>query len=56
LLKDFFRYQLRAGLVGMWLWFTDGHLLPYTGQEKVHSGWRCAFLQPASQPAGLLLG
>jgi len=30
LLKDFFRHQLRAGLVGMWLWFTNGHLLPYT--------------------------
>jgi hypothetical protein len=28
LLKDFFRYQLSTGLVGMWLWFTDGHLLP----------------------------
>jgi hypothetical protein len=20
----------------MWIWFTDGHLLPYTGKEKVH--------------------
>jgi hypothetical protein len=39
LLKDFFRHQLRAGLVGMWLWFTDGHLLPYTGKEKVHAGY-----------------
>ncbi|MBC8505219.1 MAG: hypothetical protein H8D34_10195, partial [Chloroflexi bacterium] len=25
LLKDFFRHQLRAGIVGTWLWFTDGH-------------------------------
>lgn len=36
LLTDFFRYQLHTGLVGQHLWFTDGHLLPYTGQSKVH--------------------
>ena len=36
LLKDYFQYQLRAGLVSYWIWFTDGHLLPYTGKEKVH--------------------
>jgi len=33
---DFFYYQIYSGLVGLWLWFTDGHLLPYTGKEKVH--------------------
>jgi hypothetical protein len=36
LLLDYFRYQIRAGLVGIWLWFTDGHLLPYTGKGAVH--------------------
>ncbi len=36
LLKDYFRYQIRCGLVCMCIWFTDGHLLPYTGKEKVH--------------------
>jgi hypothetical protein len=36
LLKDYFRHQIRSGLIGMWIWFTDGHLLPYTGREKVH--------------------
>jgi hypothetical protein len=36
LIFDFFRYQIYTGLVGIWLWFTDGHLLPYTGKEKVH--------------------
>lgn len=35
LLRDFFRNQLRCGLVGLWMWFTDGHLLPYTGKEAV---------------------
>lgn len=34
--QDYFRHQLRSGLVGFWMWFTDGHLLPYTGKEKVH--------------------
>jgi len=36
LLSDFFRYQVHAGLVGLWSWFTDGHLLPYTGKERTH--------------------
>jgi len=36
LLDDYCRYQIRAGLVSAWMWFTDGHLLPYTGKEKVH--------------------
>jgi hypothetical protein len=33
--NDYFQYQIRAGLVALWLWFTDGHLLPYTGKNKV---------------------
>ena len=37
--KEFFADQIRGGLVGARLWFTDGHLLPYTGQEKVHAAW-----------------
>ena len=36
ILNDYFRRQLQVGLVSTWLWFTDGHLLPYTGKEKVH--------------------
>jgi hypothetical protein len=36
LLFDYFRYQVSAGLVGMWIWFIDGHYLPYTGKQKVH--------------------
>jgi hypothetical protein len=35
-LKDFFGNQMKRGLVGLWLWFSDGHLLPYTGKKKVH--------------------
>ena len=37
--RDFFRYQLCKGIVGIWLWFTDGHLLPYTGKSKVHHSY-----------------
>lgn len=36
LLSEYFRHQLITGLVGSWLWFTDGHLLPYTGKFKLH--------------------
>jgi hypothetical protein len=36
---DYFRHQLVTGRVGIWLWFTDGHLLPYTGRKKVHSAY-----------------
>jgi hypothetical protein len=36
LLSDYFRYQIKVGLVGLYFWFTDGHLLPYTGKEPFH--------------------
>jgi len=36
LLRDYFAHQIRAGLVGVWQWFSDGHRLPYTGKERVH--------------------
>jgi len=39
LCKSFFTYQLRCGEVSAWKWFTDGHHLPYTGKQKVHSGY-----------------
>lgn len=54
LLKDFFRHQLRAGIVGMWLWFTDGHLLPYTGKEKVHSGYNTQRRMPVAGRTNLV--
>ena len=38
-LDDLFRYQIRGGLVGIHFLFTDGHLLPYTGKEKVRCGY-----------------
>jgi hypothetical protein len=36
LLSDYFRYQISSGLVGLQFWFSDGHLLPYTGKQPVH--------------------
>ena len=39
LLSEFFAHQIRTSLVSTRFWFTDGHLLPYTGQETVHAGW-----------------
>ena len=36
LLTDYFRQQIQCGLVGLSIWFTDGHLLPYSGKHKVH--------------------
>ena len=36
MLSDYFRYQIKVGLVGLYFWFTDGHLLPYTGKESFH--------------------
>lgn len=39
LLTSYFLQQVRKGLVGVWVWFTDGHLLPYTGQNKVHPAY-----------------
>ena len=35
IITEYFRYQILVGLVGTWLWFTDGHLLPYTGKDRV---------------------
>jgi len=36
LCKSFFKHQIVCGLVSSSLWFTDGHLLPYSGKKKVH--------------------
>jgi len=46
ILDDFFRYQMRTGQVGGHFLFTDGHLLPYSGKERI----RCAFSTQRSIP------
>jgi len=39
MLSHFTFQQVRSGLVGTWQWFVDGHLLPYTGKNKVHQAF-----------------
>ncbi|MFO7970712.1 MAG: hypothetical protein R6U40_03065 [Desulfobacterales bacterium] len=39
MLSHFTLQQVRSGIVGIWLWFVDGHLLPYTGKNKVHQAF-----------------
>jgi hypothetical protein len=39
LLSSFFLNQVKAGIVSTWLWFIDGHLLPYTGKAHVHQAF-----------------
>ena len=38
-LDDYFLHQVRSGQVSCNYLFIDGHLLPYTGKEKVHCGF-----------------
>ncbi len=39
-LKDyFFKRQIQTGIIGCWLLFTDGHLLPYTGKQKLRHAY-----------------
>ncbi|KPA15635.1 transposase [Candidatus Magnetomorum sp. HK-1] len=39
LCKTFFRNQICCGLVNVFIWFADGHLLPYSGKKKIHPGY-----------------
>ncbi len=39
MLSHFSLQQIRSGIVGTWQWFVDGHLLPYTGKNKVHQAF-----------------
>lgn len=39
LIRDYFKHQVKSGIASVWMWFTDGHLLPYTGKQKVRSGY-----------------
>jgi hypothetical protein len=46
LTRSLFLYQIRTGLVGLWFWFTDGHLLPYDGKYKVHYSYKTQSQRP----------
>jgi len=54
LLRDYYRFQIRSGLVGVWQWFTDGHLLPYTGKDKVHHSYNTQRRMPVPGQSNLV--
>jgi len=54
LLEAFFADQLQRGLVGTDVWFTDGHLLPYTGEHKVHAGYHTQRRMPTPGQTNLV--
>jgi len=54
LLAAFFADQLQRGLVGTDVWFTDGHLLPYTGEHKVHASWHTQRRMPTPAQTNLV--
>lgn len=39
LIKQFFLYQLKSGLVSSYLLYVDGHFIPYSGKATVHKGY-----------------
>jgi len=46
--------QLQRGLVGTDVWFTDGHLLPYTGMHKVHASYHTQRRMPTPGQTNLV--
>jgi hypothetical protein len=54
LLDEFFADQLQRGLVGTDVWFTDGHLLPYTGEHKVHASYHTQRRMPTPGQTNLV--
>ena len=39
LIKGFFKYQAKNGLVSLYWLYIDGHFIPYYGKESVHKGF-----------------
>jgi hypothetical protein len=54
LLAAFFADQLQRGLVRTAVWFTDGHLLPYSGEHKVHVSYHTQRCLPAPGQTNLV--
>ena len=54
LLEEFFAEQLQRGLVGTDMWFTDGHLLPYSGEHKVHASYHTQRRMPTPGQTNLV--
>jgi Winged helix-turn helix len=54
LLGELFDDQIERGLVGARLWFTDGHLLPYTGKARVHASYNTQRRMPVPGQTNLV--
>ena len=54
LLKDYFRHQIKSGQAGISIWFTDGHLLPYSGKDRVHSAYNTQRRMPVPGRTGMV--
>lgn len=54
LLAAFFRDQIQHGQVGGQWWYTDGHLLPYTGGHKVHYAYHTQRRMPTPGQTNLV--
>ena len=54
LLNDFFRHQIKSGLVGITFWFTDGHLLPYSGKFNMHYAYNTQRSMPVPGRTGMV--
>ncbi|WPL17494.1 hypothetical protein Thiowin_02513 [Thiorhodovibrio winogradskyi] len=54
LVASFSDDQLQRGLVGTDVWFTDGHLLPYTGMHKVHASYHTQRRMPTPGQTNLV--
>jgi hypothetical protein len=54
LLAAFFRAQIQHGQVGVQWWYTDGHLLPYTGGHKVHYAYHTQRRMPTPGQTNLV--
>ncbi len=54
LMSDLFNDQIDRGLVGARLWFTDGHLLPYTGKQSVHASYNTQRRMPVPGQTNLV--
>jgi hypothetical protein len=46
LLNNFFAWQIKISAVSQRFWFTDGHVLPYTGRSKMHKVFNTKRRQP----------
>lgn len=54
LTSELFDDQIDRGLVGARLWFTDGHLLPYTGKRSVHFSYNTQRRMPVPGQTNLV--